>query len=114
MRLYYAVGRDSSFPVDFSPCLVLSAIVSRLFVSHDHLQICGRQDIASALVAEDSRWATNSFDLITLILSYLGTNFYANSTYIFTDIHTLYWANRLLSTSSFLHTISFPLKATWS
>jgi hypothetical protein len=76
MRLYYAVGRDSSFPVDFSPCLELSAIVSRLFVSRDHLQICCRQDIASAPVAEDSRWAKNSLDLITVILSSLITNFY--------------------------------------
>ena len=90
MRLYFAVGRDSSFPVDFSLRLVLSATVSRLFVSRDHLQICGRQDIASALVAEDSRSATNSLDLTTIILGSLSTNFYGKSTYILTDLHTLY------------------------
>ena len=58
----------------FMSISVLSAIVSWLFVSRVHLQICGRQDIASALVAEGNRSATNSPDLITIILSSLSLN----------------------------------------
>lgn len=114
MRLYYAGGLDSSFPVNISSCLVLSDIVSRLFVSRDHLQICGRQDIASALVAEHSSSVTNSLDLTTVSVGSLSTNFYATSTYILTDLCTLYKANRLLSTFSVLHANSFSLKAKWS
>jgi hypothetical protein len=40
-------GMSFSLPVDCSPGLVLSTIVSQLFPHHIHLQMCGHQEFAS-------------------------------------------------------------------
>jgi hypothetical protein len=59
---YPTVGKDFIFLIDVSPCPVLSAIVPQLFPLHDH-QICGRQNVASALETDDNRSATNSLSI---------------------------------------------------
>ena len=47
------------FPVDGSPGSVLTAILSKVLLPRDHLEICGQQDFESALEADISRSAAH-------------------------------------------------------
>ena len=57
----YDMARATLFPVDTSPCPVLSANKSRLFPTRDHLAICGRLDFPVVL-EHDNRNATSAPD----------------------------------------------------
>lgn len=48
-RIYLIAGRALRFRFDTSPCPLLLAIVLQLFLTRDHLDICGRQHFASVL-----------------------------------------------------------------
>jgi hypothetical protein len=49
------VRRVFLLPVDFSSRPTLPATVSQLLALYDHLQICGRQNFASALETDENR-----------------------------------------------------------
>ena len=69
------MGRSSLVLADRSPSAVLSAILSQMFPLGDHLSICGCQDFFPALGKGDNRYEANYFDIITVSVSFLVTNY---------------------------------------
>jgi hypothetical protein len=65
------VGRAFLFSVDRSPCFLLSAFMSQLLSPRYRLEICRRQDFASALETAVNRCYTKSRDTVTVIVGSL-------------------------------------------
>lgn len=59
------MGRPFLFPVHICPCPVLSVIVSQLFHPRNYVQMCGHNDLTSALETHDNQWLKNSPVVIT-------------------------------------------------
>ena len=58
--LHHIMGRSMLVPVDRCLCPVLSGTLSQLFPLRIHLQICNRQDSASAIQIDDIQSLANS------------------------------------------------------